>query len=80
MEQLIDFYSENTELSLALVAAVVVFGIFKPKYIWKIVIAVVLLGVVASVISMLGDTLSEGSDQKEKMGERTEQTVQGRDM
>lgn len=66
------FYYNNTELSIAIFVALVIFSIFKPKQIGKMLIGVAILAGIAYLIGSLSNTVTKGADRKDKASHRTE--------
>jgi Ca2+/Na+ antiporter len=67
-----NFYSNNTEISIAIVVALIVAVLINPRQIGKIVGAVVIIAVIAYVLASLGGTVSKGIDKKNEATTRTD--------
>ena len=68
------FYYNHTELSIAIFVALVIFSVFKPKQIGKMLIGVAILAGIAYLVGSLGDTVSKGIDRKDKATHRTDKS------
>ena len=68
------FYINNTEISIAIVSALIIAILIKPKHIGKILGAVAIIATIAYVIISLSDTVSKGIHNKNDASTRTDKS------
>ncbi|MCI0506254.1 MAG: hypothetical protein L0Z73_09120 [Gammaproteobacteria bacterium] len=66
------FYTDNTELSIAIIVTLVIAVLIKPKQIGKILGAVATIVIIGYLIASLSGIVSKGVDKKNAAGVRTD--------
>ena len=73
------FYYNNTKLSIAIFIVLVIFSIFKPKQIGKMLVGVAILAGIAYLVGSLSSTVSKGIDKKDQGTHRTDKAYKESD-
>ena len=66
------FYINNTEISIAIISALIIAILIKPKQIGKILGAVAIMAIIAYVFVSLSDTASKGINNKNEASTRAD--------
>lgn len=70
------FYQSNTEIAIAILAAIIAILIFKPKAAGKILSAIALIIVVGYLVVTLTDLTGSTKDSKSEAAHRTDREAQ----
>jgi len=66
------FYAQNTEISIAIIGALVIAVLIKPKQFGKILGALAIIVTIGYLIASLTDVLNTGIDRKHEASNRTD--------
>ena len=72
MDSIVNFYNNNTEISIAIGVAVAILFFIKPKEIGKILGAIAVIILIAYLITALIDVVHKGTDKKNEAATRTD--------
>ena len=79
MEALETFYHNNTEISIAVVAAIVIALVWNPKSAGKIVVVIAIIAVVGFLVAELINLTDSTMDKKSDAASRTDREFQQSD-
>lgn len=74
IDTLVAFYNNYTEIAIAIIAALVIFVILKPKEIFKVIGAIIVIIVIAYLVMALMDLTGKGIDKKGEATHRTDKS------
>ena len=72
MDSITTFYHENTEVSIAIIVAAVIFLFLKPKEFGKLLVVIAVVAIVAYLVTAVIDVVDKGAEKKGEAAGRTE--------
>ena len=77
MESIKAFYTNNTEISIAILVGVIIYLVVKPKEIGKLLTVIAVMAIIGFLTSAVIDVVNKGSEKKGEASSRTERSYEG---
>jgi chromate transport protein ChrA len=74
MDTIASFYHENTEVSIAIIVAAIIFLFLRPKEFGKLLIVIAVVAIIAFLVSAVVDVVDKGADKKGQAANRTDKS------
>lgn len=76
MESIKAFYTNNTEISIAILVGAIIFLIIKPKEFGKLLTVIAVVAIIGYLITAVIDVVNKGSEKKSEAASRTDRSYQ----
>ena len=76
MESIKAFYTNNTEISIAIIVGAVIFLIIKPKEFGKLLTVIAVVAIIGYLVTAVIDVVNKGSEKKGEAANRTDRSYQ----
>ncbi|WP_455374909.1 hypothetical protein [Kaarinaea lacus] len=76
MESIKAFYTNNTEISIAIIVGAVIFLVVKPKEFGKLLTVIAVVAIIGYLVTAVIDVVNKGSEKKGEATSRTDRSYQ----
>lgn len=77
ISEVVGFFHTHTAIAVALIVALLILAYFKPKPMFKLLLFVFFAVAVFYVLSLFGESLQTGTQQKVRMNKKTLEAIEG---